>query len=165
MVSQTWDDHDRSGRYLARDLGMNYLNSLDKDAIIFTYGDNDTFPLWYAQEVEGERTDVRVINLSYLTTDWYANQMRHPYYDAKAVDMYAQPTDYGYEKLGWSFIHPSASSNRVDVKTGLDDFYSRVDANDQKPADSYDRMMMYYNYTIPVDRQAAAERYGTAAAP
>lgn len=165
VVSQTWDDHDRSGRYLARDLGMNYLNSLDKDAIIFTYGDNDTFPLWYAQEVEGERTDVRVINLSYLTTDWYANQMRHPYYDAKAVDMYAQPTDYGYEKLGWSFIHPSASSNRVDVKTGLDDFYSRVDANDQKPADSYDRMMMYYNYTIPVDRQAAAERYGTAAAP
>lgn len=167
MASQTWDDHDRSGRYTCRDFGQNYLMSLqDKgNPIVFTNGDNDTFPLWYAQEVEGERTDVRVINLSYLTTDWYANQMRHPYYDAKAVDMYAQPTDYGYEKLGWSFIHPSASSNRVDVKTGLDDFYSRVDANDQKPADSYDRMMMYYNYTIPVDRQAAAERYGTAAAP
>ena len=76
VVSQTWDDHDRSGRYTTRDFGMNYLASLDDNAIIFTNGDNDTFPLWYAQEVEGFRTDVRVVNLSYLTTDWYANQMR-----------------------------------------------------------------------------------------
>ena len=75
MVSQTWDDHDRSGRYTTRDFGFNYLSSLDKNAIIFTNGDNDTFPLWYAQEVEGFRTDVRVVNLSYLTTDWYANQL------------------------------------------------------------------------------------------
>ncbi|MDE7471536.1 MAG: DUF2723 domain-containing protein, partial [Paramuribaculum sp.] len=70
MVSQTWDDHDRSGRYTTRDFGFNYLNSLDENAIIFTNGDNDTFPLWYAQEVEGMRTDVKVVNLSYLTTDW-----------------------------------------------------------------------------------------------
>ncbi len=69
VVSQTWNDHDRSGRYTTRDFGMNYLASLDDNAIIFTNGDNDTFPLWYAQEVEGFRTDVRVVNLSYLTTD------------------------------------------------------------------------------------------------
>ena len=73
MVSQTWDDHDRSGRYTTRDFGMNYLDSVDENGIIFTNGDNDTFPLWYAQEVEGHRTDVKVVNLSYLTTDWYAN--------------------------------------------------------------------------------------------
>ncbi len=89
MVSQTWDDHDRSGRYTARDFGMNYLSSLEPDAIIFTNGDNDTFPLWYAQETEGYRTDVRVINLSYLTTDWYARQQMLPSYEAKPVNMRA----------------------------------------------------------------------------
>ncbi|MDE5928235.1 MAG: hypothetical protein K2G98_07140, partial [Duncaniella sp.] len=84
MVSQTWDDHDRSGRYTTRDFGMNYLDSVDENGIIFTNGDNDTFPLWYAQEVEGHRTDVKVVNLSYLTTDWYANQVKHPSYEAAA---------------------------------------------------------------------------------
>ncbi len=93
MVSQTWDDHDRSGRYTARDFGMNYLSSLDENAIIFTNGDNDTFPLWYAQEVEGYRTDVRVINLSYLTTDWYAEQQRLPSYQAAPVPMTATALD------------------------------------------------------------------------
>ena len=82
MVSQTWDDHDRSGRYAARDFGMNYLSSVDENGIIFTNGDNDTFPLWYCQEVEGYRTDVRVVNLSYLSTDWYINQMRRPAYES-----------------------------------------------------------------------------------
>ena len=76
MAQQNWDDHDRSYRFTTRDYAENYLNSCDKDAIIFTNGDNDTFPLWYVQEVEGFRTDVRVINLSYFNTDWYINQMR-----------------------------------------------------------------------------------------
>ena len=93
MVSQTWDDHDRSGRYTARDFGMNYLHSLEPNAIIFTNGDNDTFPLWYAQEVEGVRTDVRVVNLSYLTTDWYANQQKLPSYDAKPIQTIATRAD------------------------------------------------------------------------
>ena len=76
MVSQTWDDHDRSGRTAARDFGLNYLNSLDEkgNPVIFTNGDNDTFPLWYNQDVEGNRTDARVCNLSYLSTDWYIDQ-------------------------------------------------------------------------------------------
>ena len=87
MVSQTWDDHDRSGRYTCRDFGQNYLMSLQDDGypIIFTNGDNDTFPLWYNQEVEGVRTDARVCNLSYLQTPWYIDQMRRPAYESPAV--------------------------------------------------------------------------------
>ena len=87
MVSQTWDDHDRSGRYACRDFGLNYLNTLPEEGnpIIFTNGDNDTFPLWYNQEVEGNRTDARVCNLSYLQTDWYTDQMRRPAYDSPAL--------------------------------------------------------------------------------
>ena len=87
MASQTWDDHDRSGRYTCRDFGQNYLMSLDegKSPIIFTNGDNDTFPLWYCQETEGFRTDARVCNLSYLQTDWYIDQMKRPAYDSPAV--------------------------------------------------------------------------------
>ncbi len=80
MASENWDDHDRSGRYLARDVAFNYLNSCAPNAIILTNGDNDTFPLWYAQEVEGMRTDVRVCNLMLLNTDWYIDQMKKKTY-------------------------------------------------------------------------------------
>jgi len=80
MGSQNWDDHDRSGRYLARDVAFNYLSTCAPNAIIFTGGDNDTFPLWYAQEVEGIRTDVRVCNLMLLNTDWYIDQMKYKAY-------------------------------------------------------------------------------------
>ena len=80
MASENWDDPDRSGRYVARDLAYNYLNTCDENAIIFTNGDNDTFPLWYIQEVEHVRTDVRVCNLSYLQTDWYIDQMKRKAY-------------------------------------------------------------------------------------
>lgn len=127
MVSQTWDDHDRSGRYTTRDFGLNYLNSLDENAIIFTNGDNDTFPLWYAQEVEGERTDVRVINLSYLTTDWYANQQTRWAYDAAPVPMYAKPEDYAYDKLWLQRLSdPSDSLANVprDAAVALPEFYA-----------------------------------------
>ena len=82
MAHENWDDHDRSDRYTARDFGANYLNSCEKDGIIFTNGDNDTFPLWYNQEVEGVRTDLRVCNLSYLQTDWYIDQMKSKAYDS-----------------------------------------------------------------------------------
>ena len=96
MASQTWDDHDRSDRYMARDFGANYLNTLPKDGypIIFTNGDNDTFPLWYNQEVEGVRTDSRVCNLSYLQTDWYIDQMRRPAYDSPSVPIHWERLDY-----------------------------------------------------------------------
>ncbi len=96
MASQTWDDHDRSGRYTCRDFGQNYLMSLQKEGnpIIFTNGDNDTFPLWYNQEVEGVRTDARVCNLSYLQTDWYIDQMRRPAYDSPSLPINWSRLDY-----------------------------------------------------------------------
>nr|WP_294627751.1 DUF2723 domain-containing protein [uncultured Bacteroides sp.] len=87
MASQTWDDHDRSGRFVARDFGQNYLMTLQEEGnpIIFTNGDNDTFPLWYNQETEGFRTDARTCNLSYLQTDWYIDQMKRPAYDSPSL--------------------------------------------------------------------------------
>ncbi len=83
MVSQTWDDHDRSGRYMCRDFGLNYLETIPHDGVIFTNGDNDTFPLWYNEDTEGNRTDVRVCNLSYLQTDWYIDQMKRPAFEGE----------------------------------------------------------------------------------
>ena len=96
MASQTWDDHDRSGRYTCRDFGQNYLMSLQQEnnPIIYTNGDNDTFPLWYAQDVEGIRTDARVCNLSYLQTDWYIDQMRRPAYDSPSVPISWERIEY-----------------------------------------------------------------------
>lgn len=111
MVGQTWDDHDRSDRYLARDFGRNYLASLDQDGIIFTNGDNDTFPLWYAIETEGFRTDTRACNLAYLQTDWYIDQMKSPAYDSKPLpipfsrkeyagtNLYFMPVDSATKKI------------------------------------------------------------------
>ena len=96
MASQTWDDHDRSGRYTCRDFGQNYLMSLQQEGnpIIYTNGDNDTFPLWYNQDVEGVRTDARVCNLSYLQTDWYIDQMRRPAYDSPSVPISWERIEY-----------------------------------------------------------------------
>ena len=96
MASQTWDDHDRSGRYTCRDFGANYLNSLQREGhpIILTNGDNDTFPLWYNHEVEGVRTDTRDCNLEYLQTDWYIDQMKRPAYDSPALPISFRHEDY-----------------------------------------------------------------------
>ncbi len=96
MVSQTWDDHDRSGRYTCRDFGANYLESMQREGqpIILTSGDNDTFPLWYNHEVEGVRTDTRDVNMEYLQTDWYIDQMKRPAYDSPALPISWQHKDY-----------------------------------------------------------------------
>ena len=101
MVSQTWDDHDRSGRYTCRDFGQNYLMSMQDEGnpIIFTSGDNDTFPLWYNQEVEGVRRDVRDCNLEYLQTDWYIDQMKRPAYDSPALPISWSHEDYQQGRL------------------------------------------------------------------
>ena len=96
MASQTWDDHDRSGRYTCRDFGANYLNSMQQDGhpIILTNGDNDTFPLWYNHEVESVRTDTRVVNMEYLQTDWYIDQMKRQAYDSPPLPISLSHEDY-----------------------------------------------------------------------
>ena len=120
MVSQTWDDHDRSGRYTCSDFGKNYLNTLPEEGnpIIFTNGDNDTFPLWYNQEVEEYRTDARVCNLSYLQTDWYIDQMKRDAYDSPAV-----PIDW--KRLEYVSGHNEAIAVRPEVKETIDNFYKQ----------------------------------------
>ncbi len=87
MAKAGWNDHNRSHRFTSRDFATDYLNSCERNAIIFTNGDNDTFPLWYAQEVENVRTDVRVVNLSLLNTDWYIDQLKHKYYDSDPINI------------------------------------------------------------------------------
>lgn len=96
MASQTWDDHDRSNRYTCRDFGRNYLMTLQDEGnpILFTNGDNDTFPLWYNQDVEGVRTDARVCNLSYIQTDWYIDQMKRPAYKSPSLPITWPRLDY-----------------------------------------------------------------------
>ena len=107
MVSQTWDDHDRSGRTAARDFGRNYLSSVAPNGVIFCNGDNDTFPLWYLQEVEGYRTDVRAVNLSYLATDWYISQMQRAAYESAPLPMSAGKSTYAYDERQFCyFIQP-----------------------------------------------------------
>ena len=117
MASQTWDDHDRSNRYMARDFGQNYLNTLPEKGypIIFTNGDNDTFPLWYNQEVEGVRTDSRVCNLSYLQTDWYIDQMRRPAYDSPSVPIQWERLDYVEGTNDVIEIRPEAKQAVLDI--------------------------------------------------
>jgi hypothetical protein len=94
MAQQNWDDHNRSNRYTARDIAKAYLDSCEKNAILFTNGDNDTFPLWYVQEVEGYRTDVRIVNLSLLNTDWYIDMMKRKYYDGDPVPFRFEKNQY-----------------------------------------------------------------------
>ncbi len=96
LATENWDDHDRSGRYMARDIGRNFLNTAPKDAIIINFGDNDTFPLWYCQEVEGVRTDVRVMNSSYLGGEWYIDEMKLAANDAKGVPFTIPSTKYSF---------------------------------------------------------------------
>jgi len=85
MATQNWDDHDRSGRYTARDIAKNYLNSCSENAVLFTVGDNDTFPLWYVQDVEGVREDVRIVNMMLFNMDWYIDQARWKNYDSEPL--------------------------------------------------------------------------------
>ena len=116
MASQTWDDHDRSGRYTCRDFGQNYLMTLQDKGypIIFTNGDNDTFPLWYNQETEGFRTDARVCNLSYLQTDWYIDQMKRPAYDSPSVPITWPRLDFCSGTNDYVQVDPSLKQQIMD---------------------------------------------------
>ena len=109
LATENWDDHDRSGRYMARDIGRNYLNSVPKNSIIINFGDNDTFPLWYCQEVEGVRTDVRVMNSSYLGGEWYIDEMKLAANDAEGVPFSIPTEKYSFVN-DWTLI-----ANPIDV--------------------------------------------------
>ena len=143
MAKEGWDDHDRSDRYTAREFAKNYLKSCDQNAILFTMGDNDTFPLWYVQEVEGFRTDVRIVNLSLLNTDWYIDQMKRDAYNGKGVpfsltrEQYKQGTrdvaifiDKGVDRrLSLSdfnkWIHSDRSETKINFGKDYDYFYTK----------------------------------------
>ena len=104
MATQNWDDHDRSGRTIARDTGMNYLSSVGENGILFTNGDNDTYPLWYVQETEGFRTDVRVTNLSFLQTEWYIDQLIRPAYESEPLPIKWSRQRYSGEAGSAAFV-------------------------------------------------------------
>ncbi len=122
MAAENWDDHDRSGRYTARDLGANYLKTCKPNGIIFTNGDNDTFPLWYNQEVEGVRTDVRVCNLSYLQTDWYINQMKRKAYESDPLPFSMTEEKYrqGNRDIVYLMDNPRITRDWIGLKESVD---------------------------------------------
>ncbi len=121
MASQGWDDHDRSNRYTARAMAYNYLNSCADNAIIFTNGDNDTFPLWYIQEVEGVRTDVRVCNLNLLVSDWYVEQMKKKAYDSEPVPSTIPLRKYGHARMDYFPVIQSPNlSGYVNINDVID---------------------------------------------
>jgi hypothetical protein len=122
MASENWDDHDRSGRTSARDFGQNYLNSVEKQGVIFTNGDNDTYPLWYNQEVEGIGTDKRVCNLSYFQTDWYVQQMQTKAYQSEPLPISFKYDQYiqGTRDIVYIMEDPRFKGKSIELGKALD---------------------------------------------
>jgi hypothetical protein len=154
IVSQTWDDHDRSGRYVARDFGKNYLTTCEPNAIIFTNGDNDTFPLWYAQEVEGYRTDVRVCNLSYLQTDWYIDQMKRQAYESEPLPIGWKKYEYAAGKHEVAYVLDNYTE--MSVNEVLDRIKSENKRDKRVPGYNLNDVdnIPTYHIKIPVDSAA-----------
>lgn len=121
MGAQNWDDHDRSNRYTCRDFGANYLKTCAPNAVIFTNGDNDTFPLWYNQEVEGVRRDMRVCNLSYFQTDWYIDQMKRKAYESAPLPISFEHDSYVQGKRDVIYLMEDPRlKGSVELKQALD---------------------------------------------
>lgn len=119
MATQNWDDHDRSNKYTALAMAKNYLNSCEPNAILFTIGDNDTFPLWYAQEIEGIRTDVKIVNTSLFMTDWYIDQQKNKTYESDGLPISFKHEEYVGDKLDY-VAHVPKTDARWDIKAFID---------------------------------------------
>jgi hypothetical protein len=156
MANEEWDDHDRSNKVIARDLAKDYLESCAPNAILFTFGDNDTYPLWYAQEVEGIRKDIRVINYSLLGIDWYINQLRYKVNESPAIDVIWSADQIEGSKRDYIEYKPNASMPD-------DKFYNLYDVMKNyvgKDNPDNDYSFPVKNVTVPVD-VAAAIKNGT----
>ena len=146
MAAQNWDDHDRSGRYTARDIGENYLKSCAPNAVIFTYGDNDSFPLWYAQDVEGVRTDVRVANLSYLQAGWYIEMMRQKAYESEPL-----PFTLGTDKYVEGKRNQLIINNQIGKPVEIEKVVEFAGLDDKRAMIDYSGQGDYVNY-LPSNR-------------
>jgi hypothetical protein len=160
MGAQEWDDHDRSKKVLARDLAIDYLESCAPNAIVISYGDNDTYPLWYAIEVEGIRRDVRVINSSLLGTDWYINQLRYKVNQSDPIDVIWTPEQIIGSKRDGVYYFPDAPGAKVDQTKPMDlytlmkDYVGSDDPNKMTPLPNSDEYVNIYptkNVKLPVD--------------
>ncbi|GHU62370.1 membrane protein [Bacteroidia bacterium] len=149
MASQNWGDHSRANRYTTRDFGRNYLTTCEPNAVIFTMGDNDTFPLWYAQEVEGYRTDVRVCNLSYFQTDWYVDQMKRQAYESEPLPILWKKSEYidGAGKCDYVRINPRDS--KWSVSRAIN-YIKRSDTRAKQQGESSNEILAS-TLSIPID--------------
>jgi hypothetical protein len=154
MAKAEWNDHDRSFRYTSRDFATDYLNSSAKNAIIFTNGDNDTFPLWYAQEVENVRTDVRVVNLSLLNTDWYIDQLKHKYYTSEPINISWSSDKYNLGKRDYIPYYDRGIKGPVELKE-LVDFMGSEDPQAKARTNSGEEINYYptKNIKLTVNRE------------
>ena len=151
MASENWDDHDRSNRYTAVEMARNYLNSVGPDGILVTHGDNDTFPLWYAQEVENVRPDVRIANTSLLGTDWHIDQMKYAVNESSPLKLQVGPSQYLYGTNEYVFIQ-----DRLDTIIPLADvmrIFRHPDAKLQLTNDKEVDYIISRRFSIPVNKE------------